>query len=156
MTAAQIFSSSTSKAESSTSLYQTFLEAVAVNAGLDSTYDARDIAEVVFRSIRDLMPTEAFNRIASELDGKSDSLAQLWRDTNPLVRWLRQLRPVLEIKDEVFLTRIQQEAGVPLYVNAADVMEAVFAGIKELLSSEAKSEIARHLPGQIRVAWNRA
>ena len=156
MTAAQIFSPSTSNAESATTLCQTFLETVAANAGLDSTYDARDIAEVVFRTMRDLMPTEVSNRIASELDGKSDSLAQLWRDTNPLVRWLSQVRPVLEIKDGVFLTRIQQEAGVPLYVDAADVMMAVFEGIKQILSSEATSEIARHLPGQIRVAWNRA
>ena len=156
MTAAQIFSPSSPKAESSAFLYQTFLETVALNAGLDSTYDARDISEVVFRSIRDLMPTEVSNRIASELDGKSDSLAQLWRDTNPLVRWLSQVRPVLEIKDEVFLARIQQEAGVPLYVDAADVMMAVFEGIKVVLSSESASEIARHLPGQIRVAWNRA
>ena len=156
MTAAQISSPSSPKVESSAFLYQTFLETVALKAGLDSTYDARDISEVVFRSIRDLMPTEASNRIASELDGKSDSLAQLWRDTNPLVRWLSQVRPVLEIKDEVFLTRIQQEAGVPLYVDAADVLMAVFEGIKEILSSESTSEIARHLPGQIRVAWNRA
>ena len=78
MTAAQIFSSSTPKAESSAFLYQTFLETVAVNAGLDSTYDARDIAEVVFRSMRDVMPTDVSNRIAVELDGKSDSLARLW------------------------------------------------------------------------------
>ena len=156
MTAAQISPSPSLKVELDTSLYQTFLKTVAVQGGLDSTYDARDIAEVVFRSMRDLMPTEVSDRIASELEEKSDSFAQLWRDTNPLVRWLSRVRPALEVKDEVFLTRIQQEAGVPLYVDAADVMVAVFGGIKEVLSSEANSEIACHLPGQIRVAWNRA
>ncbi|MGK7909037.1 MAG: DUF2267 domain-containing protein [Synechococcus sp.] len=156
MTAAQISPSPNPNVEFGTSLYQKFLETVAVQGGLDSTYDARDIAEVVFRSIRDLMPTEASDRIASELDGKSDSLAQLWKDTNLIVRWLSRVRPPLEVKDEVFLTRIQQEAGVPLYVDSADVMVAVFRGIKEVLSLETNSEIARHLPGQIRVAWNRA
>lgn len=156
MTAAQISSSSSPNVELNDSLYQTFLKTVAVQGGLDSTYDARDIAEVVFRSMRDLMPTEVSNRVAAELEEKSNSLAQLWRDTNPLVRWLSQVRPALEVKDEVFLTRIQQEAGVPLYVEAADVMIAVFGGIKEVLSSEANSEIARHLSGQIRSAWNQA
>lgn len=156
MTAAQISSSPSPNVELNDSLYQTFLKTVAVQGGLDSTYDARDIAEVVFRSMRDLMPTEVSNRVAAELEGKSNSLAQLWRDTNPLVRWLSQVRPALEVKDEVFLTRIQQEAGVPLYVEAADVMIAVFGGIKEVLSSEANSEIARHLSGQIRFAWNQA
>ncbi|WP_017327126.1 DUF2267 domain-containing protein [Synechococcus sp. PCC 7336] len=164
MTAAEISSSPDPAAEvDSPSPYQVFLEAVAANGGLDSTYDARDIAEVVFRSIRDLMPTEASNRIAAELDEiesgldlQTGSIAQLWRDTNPLVRWLSQVRAPLDVRDEMFLRRIQEEAGVPKNVGATDVTIAVFGAIKAVLSSESNSEIAQYLPGQVRFAWNRA
>ena len=153
MTATQI--PSTPSPSTDASPFQIFLDTVVVRGGLDSDYDARDIAEVVFRTIRDVMPTETSNRIAEELAAKSVPLSELWRDTNVLVRWLSQVRPVLEIRDEVFLRRIQQEAGVPLNVNAADVMAAVFRATKQVLSPESAAEVARCLPGQIRVEWNR-
>ncbi|MEL7083118.1 MAG: DUF2267 domain-containing protein [Cyanobacteria bacterium J06597_1] len=154
MTATQIPSAPSAVTEASP--FQIFLDTVVVRGGLDSDYDARDIAEVVFRTMRDVMPTELSNRIANELASQSAPLSELWRDTNALVRWLSQIRPVLEIRDEVFVRRIQQEAGVPLNVNAADVMAAVFSATKQVLSAESATEIARHLPGQIRMEWNRA
>ena len=154
MTATQIPPASVAATEASP--FQIFLDTVVVRGGLDSDYDARDIAEVVFRTMRDVMPTEASNRIADELAAQSAPLSELWRDTNALVRWLSQIRPVLEIRDEVFVRRIQQEAGVPLNVNAADVMAAVFTATKQILSSESSTEIAQYLPGQIRMEWNRA
>ena len=154
MTATQISSNPSPVADASP--FQIFLDTVVVRSGLDSDYDARDIAEVVFRTIRDVIPTETANRIAEELAVKSAPLSELWRDTNVLVRWLSQVRPILEIRDEVFLHRIQQEAGVPLNVHAADVMAAVFAASKNILSEESAAEVARYLPGQVRVEWNRA
>ncbi|MGK7909896.1 MAG: DUF2267 domain-containing protein [Synechococcus sp.] len=154
MTATQISSASSAATEASP--FQVFLDTVVVRGGLDSDYDARDIAEVVFRTMRDVMPTETSSRIADELAVQSAPLSELWRDTNVLVRWLSQVRPVLDIRDDVFVRRIQQEAGVPLNVNAADVMAAVFGGTKQVLSTESAAEIAKHLPGQIRMEWNRA
>ncbi len=163
MTATQISPSQTLDAKVADSPCQTFLQAVVANGGLESAYDARDISEIVFRSIRDLMPTEISNRIATELDATESefevepiTLAKLWRDTNPLVRWLSQVRPPLEVKDEVFLRRIQQEAGIPKDVDASEVLMAVFGAMKAVLSSETAAEIASYLPGQIRFGWNRA
>ena len=154
MTATQVSSSPSTATEASP--FQIFLDTVVVRGGLDSDYDARDIAEVVFRTMRDVLPTEVSNRIADELAVQSVPLSELWRDTNVLVRWLSQIRPVLEIRDEVFVRRIQQEAGVPLNVNAVDIMATVFTATKRVLSTESAAEIARHLPGQVRVEWNRA
>ena len=154
MTATQVSSSPSTATEASP--FQIFLDTVVVRGGLDSDYDARDIAEVVFRTMRDVLPTEISNRIADELAVQSAPLSELWRDTNVLVRWLSQIRPVLEIRDEVFVRRIQQEAGVPLNVNAVDIMATVFTATKRVLSAESAAEIARHLPGQVRVEWNRA
>ena len=44
-----------------------FLEKVMLKGGLNDIFDARDISEVVFRYMRDLMTTEASDRVAEEL-----------------------------------------------------------------------------------------
>lgn len=148
--------SSSAGTQAKPAVYQNFLSSVVKYGYLDSDYDARDIAEVVFRAIRDVMPNEVSDQIAAELEAQSAPLAELWRDTNPLVRWLSQVRPVLEVKDNVFVHRIRHEAGVPKGVNATDVMVAVFGAVKEYLSTESSTAIARCLPGQVRLEWNQA
>ncbi|MEO0355970.1 MAG: DUF2267 domain-containing protein, partial [Cyanobacteria bacterium P01_A01_bin.3] len=72
MTATQIPSAPSAVTEASP--FQIFLDTVVVRGGLDSDYDARDIAEVVFRTMRDVMPTELSNRIANELASQSAPL----------------------------------------------------------------------------------
>ena len=163
MTVTQPSTTSNFSSQVADSPCQTFLRSVAENSGLDTTYDARDISEVVFRTVRDLMPTEVSNRIAKEFEniesefGSEDiTLSQLWLDTNPLVRWLSQMRSPLDIRDEIFLRRISQEAGVPKNVDIYEVLLAVFSATKQVLSLESSAEISEYLPGKIRFAWNRA
>lgn len=142
-----------------------FLERVRRQAGLDDLYDARDVTEVVFRTMRDLMTTEASDRVASELTAvalptEDQALGQpvsvLWRDTNPIVALLSRLRGPLEIKPETFLFRIQQEAGLQRGIDPERAVEAVFAATKYELSEERIQEISTYLPDEIRQLWTRS
>lgn len=49
-----------------------FLEKVKEQANLENIYDARDLAEVVYRTMRDLMPNETIDRVTSELETEDD------------------------------------------------------------------------------------
>src|SRR5512147_553233 len=48
--------------------HHSFLEKVMVEAGLADLYDARDISEVVFRTMRDMMTNEAVDHVSEELN----------------------------------------------------------------------------------------
>ncbi|MGF1536452.1 MAG: DUF2267 domain-containing protein [Elainellaceae cyanobacterium] len=137
------------------------LETVKRKAGLEDLYDARDIAEVVFRTMRDMMTTEAADRVAAELEGKflttgdstQDKLVEVWKDTNWIVRLLSRIRPPLEIDTDTFLFRIGQEAGLSRGVTPEDATEAVFSALKRELSEERQQEISSFLPKPLREAW---
>ena len=142
-----------------------FLEKVMLKGNLTDLFDARDISEVVFRTMRDMMTNEAADRVAGELHEEAEptedkalqnEIADLWKDTNPLVRFLSRIRPPLEIKPETFLLRINQEAGLPPTVEAETVIKAVFAATKDELSEERIQEIANFLPGKIKELWTQA
>jgi uncharacterized protein (DUF2267 family) len=165
------FSNSASK--STASVTTSFLKKVMVRGELEDLYDARDVAEVVFRTMRDLMPTEVSDRVAAELQGeaisKSDpqgvtakdkalqnDVADLWRDTNPLVRFLSRVRPPLAIEPETFVFRIRQEAGLSNGVEPEVAIAAVFSAVKAELSQERIDEITGFLPGMIKQMWRRA
>lgn len=142
-----------------------FLEKVQRQAGLSDLYDARDIAEVVCRTLRDMMTTEAADRVAAELEGKmlstgdgasQDRLAEVWKDSNLLVRFLSRVRKPLDIAPDTFLFRISQEAGLPRGVTAEAATEAVFSALKQELSSDRIQDISNALPGVLRQAWRSA
>jgi len=152
--------------------HHSFLEKVMVEAGLADLYDARDITEVVFRTMRDMMTNEAVDRVADELhtpvmeDNKDRTIytatplatevEDLWQDTNPVVHFLSRIRPTLDIRDTTFLFRIQQEGGLPSHVEAEKVVKAVFSATKDELSGERVQEIAGFLPGKVRQLWEEA
>ncbi len=152
--------------------HHSFLEKVMVQAELADLYDARDITEVVFRTMRDMMTNEAVDRVAEELhkpmmEGNKDrtlyaatplatEVEDLWRDTNPIVHFLSRIRPALDIRDTTFLFRIQQEAGLPSHVEAEKVVKAVFSATKDELSAERIEEITQFLPGTVRQLWEQA
>lgn len=152
--------------------HHSFLEKVMTQAGLADLYDARDITEVVFRTMRDMMTNEAIDHVAEELhspimeENKDRTLytatplatevEDLWKDTNPIVRFLSHVRPTLDIRDTTFLFRVQQEAGLPQNTSAERVVKAVFSATKDELSPERIQEIAGFLPGVVRQLWEQA
>jgi uncharacterized protein (DUF2267 family) len=142
-----------------------FLERVMVKANLEDLYDARDITEVVFRTMRDMMTNELVDRVAEELHepmeptderALQNEVADLWIDTNPLVRFLSRVRPPLIIKEDTFLFRIRQESGLPARTDEETVITAVFSAAKDELSEDRIKEIAEFLPGKIRQMWEHA
>ncbi|MEM7770790.1 MAG: DUF2267 domain-containing protein [Cyanobacteria bacterium P01_E01_bin.6] len=158
-------SSIQSDADDTTPVVSRFLETVKRQAGLEDLYDARDIAEVVFRTMRDMITTDLADRIASELDGKllatgdgasQDKLVEIWKDTNILVRFLSRIRKPLVIETDTFLFRISQEAGLSRGVTAEDATEAVFSALKRELSAECSQDISKFLTSELRQAWRAA
>lgn len=148
-----------------TQVLSQFLEVVKRQANLEDLYDARDIAEVIFRTLRDMMTTEAADRVAAELDGKllstgdgasQDKLVEIWKDTNVLVRFLSRIRKPLIIETNTFLFRISQEAGLSRGVTAEAATEAVFSALKRELSAERSQEIERVLTHELRQVWRAA
>jgi uncharacterized protein (DUF2267 family) len=142
-----------------------FLEKVQIKAGLSDLYDARDITEVVFRTMRDMMTNEAVDRVAEELHQDAlptkekalqNEVEDLWQDTNPLVHFLSRVRPPLIIKSENFLRRVRQEASLQPDVPAEAAVAAVFSATKDELSSERIQEVAKFLPDEIRAMWEDA
>lgn len=149
-----------------------FLEKVMVRGNLSDPYDARDITQVVFRVMRDVMSTQEADQIEAELhepvldtDRKrlQMEVAELWHDTNPLVSLLSRLRPPLTgmapfgIDSDLFLRRVDTEAPVPPTSNGTIVTKAVFSATKDELSKERTEEITTWLPeGEVRTLWQEA
>lgn len=154
-----------------------FLEKVLIKSGLEDIFDARDVTEVIFRVMRDLMTTEASERVAEELhtealDTEDKALqmeiADLWEDTNPIVSFLSKIRPPFEqhhgpglfnIDDDRFLFRVKNESPMAVTgydVDREQVVKAVFAATKDELSEERIQEIASWLPGRVRELWDEA
>lgn len=130
---------------------QAFLEKIMQKVNLPDIYDARDLTIVVFRSLRDLMSTEAAERTAETFD--DERIAQLWKDDNPIVAALAKLRPPLKIDTGTFLRRIQQEGGVPKNVTPEAVVIAVFSTVRDELPPERIEEISSFLPDGLKVMW---
>lgn len=149
-----------------------FLEKVMVHGQLDDIFDARDITEIVYRTMRDLMTTEASDRVEAELHKEALptdekvlqlEIAELWRDTNPVVGFLSRVRPPWHgpapfiIDSDLFAFRVEQEGGgLPSGVKPETAIKAVFSATKDELSEERIREIADFLPDRIRQLWEEA
>ncbi|HEY9709578.1 MAG TPA: DUF2267 domain-containing protein [Oculatellaceae cyanobacterium] len=151
--------------------HQSFLEKVMVKSGFGDLYDARDFSEVVFRVMRDLMTTETIERVEGELHEEvmptkekalQMEVADLWKDTNPIVGFLSRIRQPLRgpapigIDSNLFLTRIANEGALPPTVQPEQALQAVFSATKDELSEERIQEIATCLPDQVRQLWEQA
>jgi len=157
-----------------------FLEKVMIKSGLEDIFDARDVTEVIYRAMRDLMPNEASDRVEGELHKEvlptedkalKMEIADLWKDTNPIVGFLSRIRPAFDhsnrhnptdvsnVNDERFLTRVKNEspmAATGFDLDREQVVKAVFSATKEELSEDRIKEIANYLPGKVRELWEEA
>ncbi|MBD2438637.1 DUF2267 domain-containing protein [Nostoc sp. FACHB-110] len=148
-----------------------FLEKVKQKSGLADLYDARDITEVVFRVMRDLMTTEAADHVEAELHKPAEEtedkslqleIAELWHDTNPIVSFLSRVRPpwqgpgIFKIDSDRFLFRVANEGTMPPNVDREQVVKAVFSATKDELSPERIEEIASWLPDRVSQLWEEA
>lgn len=142
-----------------------FLEKVMLKGEIADIFDARDITEVVFRTMRDMMTNEAVEHVAAELhepaeitDDKAlqNEIVDLWKDTNPIVAFLSKIRPPLIIKSDTFLFRVRQEASLQPTADVEEVVQAVFSATKDELSQERIQEVAQFLPDKIRQLWEEA
>jgi uncharacterized protein (DUF2267 family) len=156
------------------SQHKSFLEKVMVEGGFADPYDARDFTEVVFRVMRDLMTTEAADRVADELheemmDTPEKALqmevTELWNDTNPIVGFLSRVRPpwqgpgIFKINSDRFFFRVANEGGLERSDEDKDAarkqaVKAVFSATKDELSQERIQEITSWLPEEgVRELW---
>ncbi|MBO3462145.1 MAG: DUF2267 domain-containing protein [Aetokthonos hydrillicola CCALA 1050] len=148
-----------------------FLEKVMAKGHISDIFDARDVTEVVFRVMRDLMTTEAADHVESELHKEAThtedkalqmEIADLWHDTNPIVGLLSRVRPpwqgpgIFKIDSDRFLFRVANEGGLQPDVNREQVVKAVFSATKDELSQERIEEIASWLPDHVRELWEQA
>lgn len=146
--------------------YTPFLEEVALKAELPDIFDARDLSTIVYRTMRDLMPTEAAKVVESELHEEAeegatnkrlqDEIADLWKDDNPIVAWLSKVRPPLKFDADTFIFRVEKEGGLPRGTSGEKVINAVFAATKEELSEETIKQVSQFLPGKIKDMWEAA
>ena len=128
-----------------------FLEQVMQKANFSDIYDARDSTIVVFRTMRDMMPTKMSDRIEAAFSNRE--IAKLWKDDNLIVRLLSRLRPPLKIESEIFMRRIAQEASVPKDVTPQGVAIAVFSTVRNELPADIVQEISGYLPDGVKVLW---
>ncbi|MBW4467259.1 MAG: DUF2267 domain-containing protein [Pegethrix bostrychoides GSE-TBD4-15B] len=153
-----------------------FLEKVMLDGNLPDPYDARDITNVVFRIMRDLMTTEAADRVEGELHEEAVApeatdvkalqeleVSDLWQDTNPIVGLLSRVRPpwqgpgIFKIDSDRFLFRVANEGGLPPERNVNQIVKAIFSATKAELSEARIQEIAEWMPeGKVMQLWNEA
>lgn len=146
--------------------YTPFLEEVALKAELPDIFDAKDLSNIVYRTMRDLMPTEASKAVEAELHEEieegatnkrlQDEIADLWKDDNPIVAWLSKVRPPLKFDADTFIFRIEKEGGLPRGTTGEKVINAVFSATKQELSDDTKKQISQFLPGKIKDMWEAA
>ncbi len=153
-----------------------FLEKVMLNGNLPDPYDARDLTNMVFRIMRDLMTTESADRVEAELHEPAVApettdvkalqeleVNDLWKDTNPIVGLLSRVRPpwqgpgIFKIDSDRFLFRVANEGGLPPERNVEQLVKAVFGATKAELSEARIQEIAKWMPeGRVSQLWAEA
>ncbi|MBW4648979.1 MAG: DUF2267 domain-containing protein [Kastovskya adunca ATA6-11-RM4] len=142
-----------------------FIDTVMQKGHLENAFDAKQVSELVFRTMRDLMTREASERVAAELPEEEvptkdkpiqDKLTDLWQDTDPVAGFMSKVREPQKFDADSFLFRIRQEADLPQGVDVETAVSAVFSATKEKLSLERNEEIATWLPDKIKQMWEAA
>jgi uncharacterized protein (DUF2267 family) len=120
---------------------------VSVEADIDSLSEARRATAAVLQALRDrLTPQEAEHAVAQ----LPRELKRLWAGgPAPLHRPVRLHR-------RQFLERVRLDGELCSLTQAAQVTDAVFAGLKEQLSPGEADDIVAQLPRDLKAQWVRA
>ncbi len=138
---------------------KTFIDKVLDKSGLQDVNDAQMASKIVFRIMRDLMPTDEIEQIEQELQAdapKADmKIADLWNDPNVMVAFFSRISPLrqLNISSDTFLLRLKQEGQLPKETDPKVVAKAVFSAMQDELPQQRTDEIAQFLPDEIRQLW---
>ena len=149
-------------AEQTAEQQQTFLETVINQSELQTENEAQVASKVVFRILRDLMPTDQIDQISSELHQEAPKadmeIADLWNDPNVMVAFFSRISPLrqLSINSDTFLLRLSQEGALPRNADAKSVTRAVFSALKQALPVQKSSEVSQYLPDEIGQIWQQA
>lgn len=136
-----------------------FLEKVVENSPLNDINEAQVATKVVFRLLRDLMPTDEIERIEEEFEGQKSgaetSLAELWDDPNVMVAFFSRISPLrqLSISAGTFFLRLKQEGALPEDADPKAVTKAIFLATQDELPQSRIDEIAQFLPDEVRQLW---
>ena len=153
---------SSSTTAKTTAEQKSFLEKVIEKSSLQTANEAQVATKIVFRILRDLMPTDEIKRIEQDLETqapKADTqLVDLWDDPNVMVAFFSRISPLrqLSISSSTFLLRLKQEGQLPEDADPKAVTQAIFSATKEELSPQRTNEIAQFLPDEIRQLWEQA
>lgn len=142
---------------------RSFLEKVIANSTLQTVNEAQVATKIVFRILRDLLPREQVDEVATELETEAPKadmeIKDLWKDTNAMVSFFSNLSPVqqLNISKDTFMLRLKQEGQLPENADAENVAKAVFKATKEELSSEQIDNVSNCLKNDdILLLWQQA
>lgn len=139
-----------------------FLEKIVSRSSLKNANDAQAASKVVFRLLRDMMPTDEIERIEQDLEKQAPNddmtIADVWHDPNVMVAFFSRISPLrqLSINSGTFFLRLQQEGALPSNSDPKAVTQAVFSATKEELPQSRIDEIAQFLPDEVRQLWERA
>ncbi|WP_204139141.1 DUF2267 domain-containing protein [Halomicronema sp. CCY15110] len=141
---------------------KTFLETIIEQSSIQTDNEAQMAAKVVFRILRDMMPTEQIDQIAEELHTEAPKanmeIADLWNDPNVMVAFFSRISPLrqLSISSDTFLLRLNQEGALPREADPKTVTKAVFAALKKALPQDKYAAVGQNLPDEIGQLWQQA
>lgn len=139
-----------------------FIDKVIERSELESEYDAKRAANIVFRIMRDMMRNKTSDRIEQDLKNNApeseQDVVELWHDPNVMVAFFSRISPAqdLHIKPGTFMLRLREEGALPEGVPPEKVAQAVFSATKEILPPETSQEVAKRFPGELRELWENA
>lgn len=139
-----------------------FLETIIENSSIQTDNQAQMAAKVVFRILRDMMPTDQIDHIAEELHTEAPKanmeVADLWNDPNVMVAFFSRISPLrqLSISSDTFLLRLNQEGALPSDADPKTVTQAVFSALKQELPQDKYAAIGQNLPDEIGQLWQHA
>ena len=126
---------------------QSFFRGVLIAAGRPSLADAKRATAAVFHALRDRLTPDEADQAAAQLPRP---LKLIWWEGETEGR-----RPVKMHRKE-FYARVMGEAGLASERETRQVIQAVFAALKDQLSPGESDDIVTQLPKDLKPVWEDA